>query len=103
MRFNLNKPAMAVSVAFALISQWSFAEHNENINLYEVSVISTIDSRITKHPATVETFNKSQILETVNAATPAQTLKYLPSIQVRERYIGDRNGIIATRTIWHAV
>ncbi len=27
-----------------------------------------------------------------------QTLKYLPSFQVRERYIGDRNGPIATRT-----
>lgn len=58
-----------------------------------------IDSRITKHPATVETYGRKQIEETVNAATTAQTLKYLPSIQVRERYIGDRNGIIASRTI----
>lgn len=60
---------------------------------------SVIDSRIMKFPATVETYDKKQIEESVNAATPAQTLKYLPSIQVRERSIGDRNGIISSRTI----
>ena len=60
---------------------------------------SLIDSRIMKFPATVETYDKKQIEESVNTATPAQTLKYLPSIQVRERSIGDRNGIISSRTI----
>ena len=60
---------------------------------------SLIGSRIMKFPATVETYDKKQIEESVNAATPAQTLKYLPSIQVRERSIGDRNGIISSRTI----
>jgi iron complex outermembrane recepter protein len=60
---------------------------------------SFVDSRIMKFPATVETYDKKQIEESVNAATPAQTLKYLPSIQVRERSIGDRNGIISSRTI----
>ncbi len=60
---------------------------------------SFIDSRIIKFSATVETYDKKQIEESINAATPAQTLKYLPSIQVRERSIGDPNGIIASRTI----
>jgi iron complex outermembrane recepter protein len=60
---------------------------------------SFIDSRIIKFPATVETYDKKQIEESINTATPAQTLKYLPSIQVRERSIGDPNGIIASRTI----
>ena len=60
---------------------------------------SFVDSRIMKFPATVETYDKKQIEESVNAATPAQTLKYLPSIQARERSIGDRNGIISSRTI----
>ncbi|MDI1362798.1 TonB-dependent receptor [Methylotenera sp.] len=58
-----------------------------------------IDSRIFKHPATVETFDKKQIEENLNAATSSQTLKYMPSMQVRERFIGDRNGNIATRTV----
>lgn len=87
-------------VVAACFSGTAFAEHNETIDLDAVEVRAPmIDSRITKHPATVETFDKKQIEDNVNAATPAQALKYLPSIQVRERYIGDRNGIIATRTI----
>jgi len=88
------------SVVAASFSMTSLAEHNETIDLEAVEVRAPmIDSRISKHSATVETFDKKQIEENVNAATPAQTLKYLPSIQVRERFIGDRNGIIATRTI----
>jgi iron complex outermembrane receptor protein len=88
------------TVVVASFSMTSLAEHNEAIDLEIIEVRApTIDSRINKHPATVETFDKKQIEENINAVTPAQTLKYLPSIQVRERFIGDRNGIIATRTI----
>jgi iron complex outermembrane receptor protein len=76
----------------------ALAEHNENIELDEVTVTAPLDSRIIRYPATVETYNKQQIEDTVNATTSMQTLKYLPSFQVRERYIGDRNGPIATRT-----
>ena len=72
----------------------------EELKLDSVEVRgSVIDSRIMKHPATVETYDRQQIQDSVNAATPAQTMKYMPSIQVRERFIGDRNGIIANRTI----
>lgn len=49
-------------------------------------------------PATTEGVTAKQIAESVNAVTSAEVLKYLPSILVRERYIGDRNGILATRT-----
>ncbi len=99
-RIHLCVPVFALQGALALsFSTTAFAEHNEDINLDEVTVTVPIDSRIAKHPATVETYDKKQIAETINAATAAQTLKYLPSIQVRERYVGDRNGIIATRTI----
>jgi iron complex outermembrane receptor protein len=87
-------------VSLSLMSHYSFADHNPTISLDEIEVRAPlIDSRILKHPATVETYDRKQIEDSINAATPAQTLKYLPSIQVRERYIGDRNGIIATRTI----
>jgi len=89
-----------VAVVASMFAHASYAEHNEAINLDEIEVRAPlIDSRILKHPATVETYDKKQIEDSINAATPAQTLKYLPSIQVRERFVGDRNGIIATRTI----
>ncbi len=88
---------IVVATAF---SNAVLADHNQNINLDEIEVRAPlIDSRILKYPATVETYDRQQIEDSINAATPAQTLKYLPSIQVRERFIGDRNGIIATRTI----
>jgi iron complex outermembrane recepter protein len=86
---------------FALFAacQFALAEHKENIELEEINVSApTLDSRIINHPAAVETYNRQQIQDTVNATTSQQTLKYLPSFQVRERYIGDRNGPIATRT-----
>lgn len=74
-----------ISMFCVVTSQISFAGHHakdeaQNVNLDEVSVTSSIDSRIAKHPATVETFDKKQISESVNAVRPAQTLKYLPSI-----------------------
>jgi iron complex outermembrane recepter protein len=94
-----NKQMLAAIVA--TLPLLAHAKHDLDIELGEIGVTSvrTTDSRIRKHPATVETYDKKQIEDSVNAATTAQTLKYLPSIQVRERYIGDRNGIIATRTI----
>ena len=89
----------ALTLTLALgITNTAFAEHNDNIELDEISVTAPIDSRIINHPAAVETYTKQQIADTINATTAQQTLKYLPSFQVRERYIGDRNGPIATRT-----
>ena len=53
----------------------------EELKLENVEVRgSVIDSRIMKHPATVETYDRQQIQDSVNAATPAQAMKYLPSI-----------------------
>jgi iron complex outermembrane receptor protein len=89
----------AISALFSF-SQVTLAEHNEDIALEEINVRAPlIDSRILKHPATVETFDRKQIEESLNAGTSSQTLKYMPSMQVRERFIGDRNGNIATRTV----
>lgn len=88
-----------ICIVFFLLMpmQFAYAEHDHDLDKVEVQA-PIIDSRILKHPATVETYDRQQIADSINAATVAQTLKYLPSIQVRERFIGDRNGIIATRT-----
>ena len=96
---NNKKSILAIAIA-TVFSQQAWAVDTEELNIDKVEVRgSVIDSRIMKHPATVETYDRQQIQDSVNAATPAQAMKYLPSIQVRERFIGDRNGIIATRTI----
>ena len=98
-RMSIRASVCALGALVISFSNSAEAEHNETINLDEVSVSApALDSRIIRYPATVETYNKQQIQETVNATTAMQALKYLPSFQVRERYIGDRNGPIATRT-----
>jgi iron complex outermembrane receptor protein len=48
-------------------------------------------------PATTESVTAKQIAETINAVTSGAALNYLPSTHVRERYIGDRNGILVMR------
>ncbi|MDP3608887.1 MAG: TonB-dependent receptor [Methylophilus sp.] len=90
------KMFLAVLASLPLMAS---AEHNESLELDDIEVTSTVDSRIINYPATVESFSKKQIQESINATTSAQTMKYLPSFQVRERFIGDRNGIIAGRTV----
>lgn len=47
--------------------------------------------------ATSESVTATQIAESINAVTTGAVLNYLPSVHVRERYIGDRNGILVMR------
>ncbi len=49
-------------------------------------------------PAVSEGIGRRQIEESINMINTEDALKYLPSIQVRKRFIGDANGIVATRT-----
>ncbi len=51
-----------------------------------------------KLPATTESITKEKIAETVNAMTAEDVIKYMPSIQVRRRYIGDTNAPVGWRT-----
>ncbi|HTN66387.1 MAG TPA: TonB-dependent receptor [Burkholderiaceae bacterium] len=49
-------------------------------------------------PAVTEGISRQQMAESVNVINTEDALKYLPSIQIRKRFIGDTNGIVATRT-----
>jgi iron complex outermembrane recepter protein len=49
-------------------------------------------------PAVSEGISRQQMEESVNVLNTEDALKYLPSIQVRKRFIGDANGIVATRS-----
>lgn len=48
-------------------------------------------------PNTVESVTAQQIAESVNSMSSAGALLYLPSVHVRERFIGDVNGGLAMR------
>jgi iron complex outermembrane receptor protein len=51
-----------------------------------------------KLPATTESITSEKIDNTINAMTAEDTIKYLPSIQVRKRYIGDTTAPVGWRT-----
>jgi iron complex outermembrane receptor protein len=51
-----------------------------------------------KLPATTESVTSEKIDSTINAMTAEDTIKYLPSIQVRKRYIGDTTAPVGWRT-----
>ncbi len=49
------------------------------------------------HVAVVSSATREEIEKTVNIMTTAETFKYLPSVLVRERFIGDRNATVEGR------
>ncbi len=67
------------------------------------SDVTTVDSLIISAgaratPATQETVTGEDISQTVNAINVEDTVKYLPSLIVRKRHIGDTQAPLATRT-----
>lgn len=67
-------------------------------NRTEKPVRSSMPDKIENFPAVVSTFTRQQIRTSVNAMTTAETLRYMPSIFVLERYIGDPSTQVSTRT-----
>ena len=51
-----------------------------------------------KLPATTESITSDKIDESINAMSTEDVIKYMPSIQVRKRYIGDTNAPVGWRT-----
>lgn len=49
-------------------------------------------------PSTQATVDAARVLDTVNAASVEDTVKYLPSLVVRKRHIGDNFAPVGTRT-----
>jgi iron complex outermembrane receptor protein len=49
-------------------------------------------------PVTTESVTAKKVEETVNAMTVEDTLKYLPNVLIRRRFIGDTQAPLATRT-----
>lgn len=62
-----------------------------------VTVVAPKQAPAAYIPATTESVTAQQLAETINTVTTDGVLQYLPSTHVRERYIGDRNGILVMR------
>ncbi|CAN4275128.1 CirA Outer membrane receptor proteins, mostly Fe transport [Methylophilaceae bacterium] len=88
--------------SIALLScQVAFAEHDtEPADFQSLEKIEITAAKLgipNNAPNTVESVTAKQIKESVNTVTTSGALQYLPSVHVRERYIGDRNGILVMR------
>ena len=90
----------AVSVLFCM-SQFAWADHDTYLGSEQTLEIIEVKAAKPGIPAnipnTVESVTAKQIEESANTVTTSGALQYLPSVHVRERYIGDRNGILVMR------
>jgi iron complex outermembrane recepter protein len=97
--------AVVAATAFAAASPMSFGLHaqtvaaaDDNVPVKSLGVVTVTGgqptSLPTQIPATMEGTTREQIERTVNATDSEDALKYLPSLLVRKRYIGDYNHAI---------
>jgi iron complex outermembrane receptor protein len=87
--------AAAICVPFALRAQTAAPDGVPVKSLGFVTVTGSQPTSLpTQIPATMESITREQIARTVNATDSEDALKYLPSLLVRKRYIGDYNHAI---------
>ncbi len=89
----------ALSCIYMSVTNAAFAADSEGEQqLGEIAIKASKPAVPANLPATAEGVTAKQITESINAVTSSEAIKYMPSIVVRERGIGDRNGIVSTRT-----
>jgi iron complex outermembrane receptor protein len=96
--------ALALAAAFPLAAELhaqalpTSAEAPDNVPVKALGMVTVTGSQPTslptQIPATMEGLTREQIERTVNATDSEDALKYLPSLLVRKRYIGDYNHAI---------
>lgn len=93
-----NKKTMVYKSVFSLLfAIFPIATLAGYLELEEIEVKAVKPNVPLNVPNTVESVTAKQIKESANTVTTAGALQYLPSVHVRERYIGDRNGILVMR------
>lgn len=83
--------------AFAQAAQNTQQDTESEQQLAEIAIKAAQPAVPANLPATTEGVTAKQVAESINAVTTDAVLQYLPSVHVRERYIGDVNGILVMR------
>ena len=89
--------ALSLAAAFGLAASLAYAEPETAATLTELAITASKPAVPANVPSTTEGVTARQIAETVNSMSSAGALQYLPSVHVRERFIGDVNGGLAMR------
>ena len=90
------RPRRALLLALAASSSPAFAEDAPNGDILVVAQKQT--QTIENAPATRATVDAATLATQVNAINVEDSIKYLPSLIVRKRHIGDTQAPLATRT-----
>lgn len=96
--FRFNRIVLGLIAVFVEIGGAAASDADEGRQLGEMVVKTDKPAVPANLPSTTEGVTAQRIEETANAVTAAETIQYLPSVHVRERYIGDRNAIVQMRT-----
>lgn len=91
--FALSVLALAVSQAVPVFAADDAAAQDQ---LGEVSVYGERPAAFRNITTSTEAASKA-LIESTNVINTEDAVKYLPSIQIRKRYIGDRNAILSSR------
>jgi iron complex outermembrane receptor protein len=99
MKLHLSPGAAALMVA---VSAGAFAQDGTGAPARTMGTVIVTGGRPTslptQIPTTIEGISAQQIEQTINASDSEDALKYLPSLLVRKRYIGDYNhAVLSTR------
>lgn len=91
--------SVAIVATLGILSSGNIIAEETDVQLTEISVSAESSKPATPDnvPSTTESVTKKQIAESVNSVSSAGALLYLPSVHVRERFIGDVNGGLAMR------
>ncbi|MFZ2852776.1 MAG: TonB-dependent receptor [Rhodocyclaceae bacterium] len=91
--------SLAVVAALGVFCAGNLRAEESEIKLKEMNISAGTDKPAVpaNTPNTVESVTAKQIAESVNSVSSAGALLYLPSVHVRERFIGDVNGGLAMR------
>lgn len=95
--FRFNGTFLALVAAFSQFSVAQAAEPESDKQLGEMVIKSDKSALPANVPASTESVTAQQIAESVNSVSSAGALLYVPSVHVRERFIGDVNGGLAMR------
>ncbi|NTV68728.1 MAG: TonB-dependent receptor [Azonexaceae bacterium] len=95
--FRFNGIFLALVAAFSQFPAAQAAEPDSDKQLGEMVVKSDKSALPANVPASTESVTAKQIAESVNSVSSSGALQYVPSVHVRERFIGDVNGGLAMR------
>ena len=86
----------ALSCICMSVANASYAAEDDPQVMDEVSVYGERPAAFRNITTSTEAATK-ELIESTNVINTEDAVKYLPSVQVRKRYIGDRNSILASR------